>query len=56
MAHALTRSAEVSAREAAAAAPHMQTITLAVEGMHCGGCMRKVETASIAVSDPRTGG
>jgi Cu2+-exporting ATPase len=26
-----------------------QTITLAVEGMHCGGCMRKVETALMDV-------
>ncbi len=36
----------IAARQATEPA---QTITLAVEGMHCGGCMRKVETALMAV-------
>ncbi|MDX2202254.1 MAG: heavy metal translocating P-type ATPase [Hyphomicrobiaceae bacterium] len=31
------------------AVPPAQTVTLAVEGMHCGGCMRKVETALMNV-------
>ncbi len=33
------------------AAPAAATATLAVEGMHCGGCMRKVEQALLKVPD-----
>ena len=44
--------ATASARRASAGgmdAPHPVTTVLAVENMHCGGCMRKVETALAAV-------
>ena len=50
MAQALTTRAGIA--EAAAPSPpnsSTATITLAVEGMHCGGCMRKVETALMGV-------
>ncbi len=47
-----TSRAEVSAPVARGAAPlpsSKQTVTLSVENMVCGGCMRKVETALAAV-------
>ena len=44
-ARAASRAAESAGSKIGAA----QTMTLAVENMHCGGCMRKVETALIAV-------
>ncbi len=51
MAHALR--GPISEPVHAGAAVHVETptetITLAVEGMHCGGCMRKVETALMGV-------
>ncbi len=56
MAHAVTQPAGAEAAEAlgraadshSAPAPAVNT-TLAVENMHCGGCMRKVEAALAAV-------
>lgn len=48
MAQALTDRAGLGAAPASSK-PATTTITLAVEGMHCGGCMRKVETALMGV-------
>ncbi len=48
----VSSGAEASAPAVRAAAPlpsAKQTVTLAVENMVCGGCMRKVETALAAV-------
>ncbi|MEZ5852274.1 MAG: heavy metal translocating P-type ATPase [Hyphomicrobiaceae bacterium] len=49
MAEAL--SIDTAAGHPAKAAPGATTATLAVEGMHCGGCMRKVEQALLKVPD-----
>jgi Cu2+-exporting ATPase len=53
MAHALRQPAAADAFRPALGSPHAEAAvavtTLAVENMHCGGCMRKVEAALAAV-------
>ncbi len=49
MAHALTADGEVVIAAPVPLKPHFVTTTLAVETMHCGNCLRTVETALAAV-------
>ena len=49
MAEALTRDLSARLLDEAPAAAALSSTTLAVENMHCGGCMRKVEQALCAV-------
>ncbi len=49
MAHTLSADGDIAIAAPVYTKPHLATTTLAVENMHCGNCMRTVETALAAV-------